>query len=121
MLYATRYNTGSGYADLIQFDISSRKSSNYSRKHDNYFDKYNRHIFYYALQMAPDNNIYLSVSWSTFLGKIDDPDVGSAGCNFTEMGFDLDPNFTGASSALGLPAFVQSYFRVKLFVLFPAH
>ncbi|HMT30248.1 MAG TPA: T9SS type A sorting domain-containing protein [Bacteroidia bacterium] len=120
MLYATRYNTGSGYADLIQFDISSGNQATILSSMTVISSNTTGTSFYYALQMAPDNNIYLSVSWSPFLGKIDDPDVNGAGCNFTEMGFDLDPNFTGASSALGLPAFVQSYFRGEIICTVPS-
>jgi len=64
----------------------------------------------YALQLAPDDKIYVCKSWSAFLGVIHDPNLQGTACNYVDNGFDLDPNFNGVQSALGLPAFAQSYF-----------
>lgn len=68
----------------------------------------------YALQLAPDRKIYVCKSFNSTLGVINDPSIGGTGCNYVDNGFDLDPNFTGIISALGLPAFVQSFFRDEL-------
>jgi hypothetical protein len=67
--------------------------------------------FYYTLQLGTDENIYVVTSWSPFLGVIDNPTITGLGCNFIPNGVDLDPTFLGHTAALGLPAFVQSYFR----------
>ncbi|HKR03636.1 MAG TPA: T9SS type A sorting domain-containing protein [Bacteroidia bacterium] len=68
----------------------------------------------YALQMASDGKIYVCRSFSAFLGVINDPSIPGTGCNYLDNGIDLDPNFTGATSALGLPNFVQSNFRSEI-------
>jgi hypothetical protein len=68
----------------------------------------------YALQMASDGKIYVCKSFSTFLGVINDPSIQGTGCNYVDNGIDLDPNFTGTTSALGLPGFVQSNFRTEI-------
>lgn len=68
----------------------------------------------YALQMAIDEKIYVCRSFSSFLGVINDPSVPGTGCNYADNGVDLDPNFLGNTSALGLPAFVQSNFRSEI-------
>ncbi|MFI5219242.1 MAG: T9SS type A sorting domain-containing protein [Bacteroidia bacterium] len=64
----------------------------------------------YAIQLAPDGKIYTCKSFSYYLGVINDPSISGTGCNYTENGLLLDPNFL-ITSALGLPAFVQSFFR----------
>jgi hypothetical protein len=68
----------------------------------------------YALQMASDGKIYVCRSFSTFLGVINDPSIQGTGCNYADNGIDLDPAFTGTTSALGLPGFVQSNFRSEI-------
>jgi len=68
----------------------------------------------YALQMASDKKIYVCRSFSPFLGVINDPSVPGTGCNYIDNGVDLDPNFMGNTSALGLPGFVQSNFRSEI-------
>ncbi|MFI5204223.1 MAG: T9SS type A sorting domain-containing protein [Flavobacteriales bacterium] len=65
----------------------------------------------YALQLAPDGKIYVSRSFtSSYLGVIASPDTPGAGCGYNDNGIDLDPGFNGVNGALGLPAFVQSFF-----------
>jgi hypothetical protein len=111
MLYVTRYNTGVGYADLVQFDLSSGNQATIIASMSVISNNTSGTSFYYALQLAPDEKIYVCSSWSPFLGVISNPEAAGAACNFNPMGFDLDPNFMGITSALGLPAFVQSYFK----------
>lgn len=111
MLYVTRYNTGAGYADLVQFDLSSGLQSTIISSMTTISTNNSGTNFYYALQLAVDEHIYLCTSWSQFLGVVGSPEIPGTGCNFNPNGFDLDPNFIGLSSALGLPAFIQSYFR----------
>ncbi len=64
----------------------------------------------YALQLAPDGKIYVVKSYGAMLGVINYPDVAGSGCDFVLNGINLDPDYLGASAALGLPNFVQSDF-----------
>ncbi len=68
----------------------------------------------YALQIANDGRIYVCRSFSTFLGVINSPNVQGTGCNYVDNGVDLDPQFMGVTSSLGLPAFIQSAFRLEI-------
>jgi hypothetical protein len=114
MLYVTRYNTGVGYADLVQFDLTSGNAATILASMTTISSNTSGTNFYYALQLGLDEKIYVCLSWSTLLGVVDQPDVAGPGCNFNPAGFDLDPQFLGSSAALGLPAFVQSYFRGEI-------
>src|SRR4029077_6952435 len=51
-----------------------------------------------ALQLGPDNKIYLAQLGASYLGVINNPDVGGTGCNFVDVG----PAIAGMSQ-LGLP------------------
>ena len=55
-----------------------------------------------ALQLAPDQKIYMSKVGSTSLATISNPDLPGAACDFTEAGFQLAP---GTMAFLGLPTF----------------
>ncbi len=57
-----------------------------------------------ALQLGPDNKIYLARENSPFLGVIEQPNVIGEACNYVEEGVDL----LGKTSNLGLPGFVAS-------------
>lgn len=63
----------------------------------------------YALQMGPDGKIYVCKSFNSHLGVINIPNALAPSCNFVDNFLDLDPNFNGVTSALGLPGFVQSF------------
>lgn len=65
----------------------------------------------YGLQIGIDEKIYVTRSFSSFLGVIDQPTVAGIGCNYIDNGVDLDPNFMGNTSGLSLPGFMQSFFR----------
>lgn len=119
MLYTTRYNTGSGYADLVQFDLSSGVPATILASMTTISTNTSGTNFYYAMQLGVNEKIYLSTSWSQFLGVIENPEIPGTGCNFNPTGLDLDPFFTGSSSALGLPAFIQSYFRGEVVCVAP--
>ncbi|HLG33322.1 MAG TPA: T9SS type A sorting domain-containing protein [Bacteroidia bacterium] len=63
----------------------------------------------YALQTGPDGKIYVCKSFNSHLGVINIPNALAPSCNFVDHFVDLDPNFNGVTSALGLPGFVQSF------------
>jgi len=62
----------------------------------------------YALQRASDNKVYVCKSFNQYLGVINYPDLAGVNCNYVDNGVNLDPNFLGVTSALGLPGFPQS-------------
>jgi hypothetical protein len=102
--YASMYGS---FQTLFQFDISSGVQSTIMAS------KIPLSITSdtYALQLANDGKIYVVKSFSQFLGVINSPNTAGASCNYVDFGFDLDPNFVGATSSLGLPNFVQSFFN----------
>lgn len=57
-----------------------------------------------ALQLGPDNKIYLARENSPFLGVIEQPNVSGTGCDYIVGAVDL----AGKISTLGLPGFVAS-------------
>lgn len=59
-----------------------------------------------AMQLGPDNKIYLSVIGQNKLGVIKNPDILGSGCNFIINEVDL----AGKFSQIGLPSFNQSFF-----------
>lgn len=106
MLYVTTYDAS---GTLLQFNLSSgipatiiASSFPLSTQPD-----------LYALQIGPDSNIYAAQSWSPYLAVINDPQQSGLAANFNLQGVLLDPSGMGITSALGLPGFVQSYFRVE--------
>lgn len=60
-----------------------------------------------ALQLGPNNKIYIANYDSTNLGVINDPNILGLGCNLQA---DV-VNLSGKKSMLGLPAFNQSFFN----------
>ncbi|MEJ8801319.1 T9SS type B sorting domain-containing protein [Pontibacter sp. H249] len=60
-----------------------------------------------SLQLAPDNKIYFARPASAHLGVINDPNASGSACNYLDKAIYLN----GKTSALGLPAFVQSTFN----------
>ena len=59
-----------------------------------------------ALQLGPDKKIYLAQYGATYLGVINNPDVGGLGCNFVDVG----PSIAGISQ-LGLPNYPSDLFN----------
>lgn len=57
-----------------------------------------------ALQLGPDNKIYLAKESSSFLGVINNPNTIGTTCDFVSDGV----NLAGKTSNLGLPGFVAS-------------
>lgn len=59
-----------------------------------------------ALQLGPDNKIYVARNESTFLSVINDPNELGNACGFQASGVQL----SGKRSRWGLPPFIQSFF-----------
>jgi WD40 repeat protein len=71
-----------------------------------------------ALQIGNDQKIYVAKSFSQFFGVINDPTLSGTAANYVDNAIDLDPLFMGVTAGLGLPGFVQSYFKTTQSCLF---
>jgi type IX secretion system substrate protein len=107
LLYVSTYDPS---ATLVQFDLTAGSTAAIIASKA--IISFTPDI--YGMQMAMDGKIYVCRSFSSFLGVINDPAIPGTGCNYMDNGFDLDPNFMGTTSALGLPGFVQSNFRSEI-------
>ena len=58
----------------------------------------------YAIQLGPDNKIYVSIDGEQFLNAINNPNIYGSGCNYQENAVSLD-----GSCNLGLPTYVNTY------------
>ncbi len=67
---------------------------------------YNGVNYLFALQLAPNNKIYLSTGYASSLGVINNPDVVGTGCNYVQIGQPIAANTYTRS---GLPPFVTSF------------
>ncbi|MFI5135868.1 MAG: T9SS type A sorting domain-containing protein, partial [Chitinophagales bacterium] len=67
----------------------------------------------YALQLAPDGRIYVCKDFNAYLDAIDSPNVVGLNCNYLFNDLNLDPNYQGITSGVGLPDFVASYFSTS--------
>lgn len=106
LLYIGTYVTSES---LVQFDISSGDAATIltSKQVISGLEGL------YGLQLGPDAKIYVARGWIGYLGVINDPNVAGINCDFDELGVALDPNYQFITSSLGLPGFMQSFFRGK--------
>jgi hypothetical protein len=59
-----------------------------------------------ALQLAPDNRMYIARQESPYLSRINSPNTIGVGCGFVDNAI----NLAGRESSYGLPPFIQSFF-----------
>lgn len=86
---------------ILQFDLTSSNISGSSQL------VYNTNLFgAAALQLGPDNKIYIAHALQTKLGVINNPNILGLGCNIQMNVIDL----AGRRCDLGLPPFVSSFF-----------
>ncbi len=97
LLYITSYSPGM----LMQFDLDAGDAAAISTSRvDISITGYGG-----ALQLAPDNKIYLSTG-DAYLGAINAPNMQGEGCDYHNGAICLSPGGSGA----GLPTFIQSFF-----------
>ena len=66
------------------------------------------------LQLGPDGKIYMAKFNTPFLGVINNPNALGNACDFQDNSLLLDSTFGGLNlCGLGLPGFVQSYFKAR--------
>jgi len=97
-LYVSNFDSGL----LLQYDIQDDSLNNIIQT-----GTFFQNLYLGSLQLAPDGKIYLATEGSKYLGIINDPDSTGDLCNFVLDGLYLENGI----SALGLPTFIQSYFR----------
>lgn len=59
-----------------------------------------------ALQLGPDNRLYIARYENPYISRINSPNVIGTGCGFVENAL----NLAGRESTYGLPPFIQSFF-----------
>ena len=62
-----------------------------------------------ALQLGPDNRMYIARYGSPYLSRINLPNVSGTGCNFVDNAV----NLAGRQCNYGLPPFIQSFFYLS--------
>jgi hypothetical protein len=62
-----------------------------------------------ALQLGPDNRMYIARQNSPYLSRINSPNTAGAGCGFVDNAV----NLSGRESTYGLPPFIQSFFYLS--------
>ncbi|MFA5477240.1 MAG: PKD domain-containing protein, partial [Bacteroidales bacterium] len=104
-LYIGKYGTSSR---IFQFDLNAGSAQNIIESEVQVGTVGNIHLG--ALQLAPDNKIYVSkhdnLYGDNYLGVINLPNEAGTQCNFVEDGFYL----AGRKCIWGLPNFLQNYF-----------
>jgi hypothetical protein len=104
MLYASTYDPGQ---TLVQFDLTSGVPSTIIASQTQISITPDT----YGLQLARNEKIYVCISFSQWLGVINDPEIQGFGCNYSDTAIYLDPLSIGVTSALSLPGFVQSWLK----------
>jgi hypothetical protein len=107
-LYTTRYDNLNDMYYLDQFDLSSGIDSVIVASHTNISNAEGMR----QLQLGPDNKIYVAKAFVPYLGVINHPELVGAAADYQDNSLNLDTAFSGlVMSTLGLPGFVQSYFK----------
>lgn len=104
-LYGTYYDLGSTSV-LYQFDLNAGNVQASQLTLGSSPDP-----VIYAVQLGPENKIYVTKEITPFLSVIDNPNVAGTGCNYVDNAINLDPSGMGTMCMLGLPGFIQSYFN----------
>jgi hypothetical protein len=97
-LYATSNGNGGGNAQVWQVDLATGTITAIG-------NSANRKIG--SLQLGPDGRIYVAREDNRHLGIIQNPNAAGMACQYVDDGIHLG----GRRSKLGLPNFVQSYFK----------
>lgn len=63
-----------------------------------------------AIQLAPDNRMYIARYENSYLSRINSPNTIGVGCGFVDNAM----NLAGRESSYGLPPFIQSFFYLTV-------
>jgi len=97
LLYAT---TGGKSYELWQFDLKAKTSLQLNNSANLIASGNN-----FAMQLAPDNKIYIASLNRSYLNIINHPDVSGVACDYQAQAV----NFATGGSLMGLPNLVQSW------------
>ncbi|GAB2835522.1 T9SS type B sorting domain-containing protein [Ferruginibacter profundus] len=107
LLYVSSNSSSAEPCMLYQFDISSGNAATITSTKQTIANK--TAWFAGALQIGPDQKIYMAMWKDTSVSVIDNPDVYGAGCNFNYNKIYIGP-VALEPVQFGLPTFIQSYF-----------
>ncbi|HEX9980946.1 MAG TPA: T9SS type B sorting domain-containing protein [Flavobacterium sp.] len=103
-LYTTFVDGLTGIMSLVQFDLLAANIPASIAIIDN------NAFALYALQLAPNNKIYLAIPNASAIGVINNPEEDGTACNYQPTGQPLSP---GKQATLGLPPFITSFFNAS--------
>ena len=103
LLYVTSNNYLTDISTLYQFDITSNDAATIAASAQIIYQ--DPRFLAGALQIAPDQKIYMAMWNERSISVIDNPNTFGTGCNFIH-----NKIFLGPSVQYGLPTFVQSIF-----------
>lgn len=103
LLYVSSNDNAAETSTLYQFDITSNNAATIVASKQ-IIHQDTRYLTG-ALQMGPDQKIYMAIPNETSISVIDNPNTYGAGCNFV-----YNKIYVGQSVQFGLPTFLQSYF-----------
>lgn len=103
LLYVTSNNYSTDVSTLYQFDITSNDAVTIAASAQIVYE--DTRYLAGALQIAPDQKIYMAMWNERSVSVIDNPNTFGTGCNFIH-----NKIFLGPSVQYGLPTFVQSIF-----------
>jgi gliding motility-associated-like protein len=107
LLYVSSNTSVTEPCVLYQFDISSNNAATIVSTKQTIANT--TPWFAGALQMGPDQKIYMAMWKDTAVSVIDNPDVYGTGCNFRYNKIYIGP-VAQEPVQFGLPTFIQSYF-----------
>lgn len=106
-LYATHYNSFFDSYDVDQYDLSSGVGATIIASKFNLTNSFDAQLR--QMQLAPNGKIYIAKAFASSLASIDNADSLTTGATYNSLAIDLDPDFFGNVSRLGLPNFMKSY------------
>lgn len=112
LLYVSRIDSNNDSSQIYQFNIANldETSINNSKLLIANFVSPTKTGIFAALQLAPNQKIYVARNNSSFLGVINNPNSLGLACSFNANAVDLSPK----KSYYGLPAFITSLFNINI-------
>ena len=110
LVYVSANNSASEPCKLYQFDITSNNATTIIATKQ--VISQTTPLYAGALQLGPDQKIYMARWNANAVSVIDNPNVYGTGCNFMLNKIYLG-NFSSIPVQFGLPTFLQSYFDIN--------
>jgi gliding motility-associated-like protein len=107
VLYVTRIDQPNEFSQVLQYDLNNPAEAAIIASQTiiaSFNDEFREGIFT-ALQLAPNQKIYVGRNNSATLSAIDNPNTVGIGCNFNNAAVSIAPNIC----YFGLPSFITSF------------